>query len=53
MGLFDIKSRANIVGDLESGGGGEADDALGLDLLGESGDLEVVRSEGMAPLVVL
>lgn len=50
MILFDVKSGADIVGNLGRGGGGEADDAFGVDLFGESGDLEVVWPEGMAPL---
>lgn len=50
MGLFDVESRANIVGNLGSGCGCEADDALGLDLLDEPGDLEVVWPKGMTPL---
>ena len=52
VGRFDLEGRANILGDLGRGRGGEADDALRPDLLDEAGDLEVVWPERMAPLNV-
>lgn len=36
--LFNIKGPADVLHNLDGGGGGQADHALGLDLLNETGD---------------